>query len=145
MVQCQLCNKEFSRENFGKHECLKAKYVKRLKMHKGDVLDYLAEHLMRLRRSKEGLGLCMRNSCVERFKASNQYKAGQGMISPNASNQAAKCLRCSTVVPGYEESFFCMFCNEAYCPPCLGYVKYFDMAELDQMIKTDEIIHNYNV
>lgn len=142
MVQCQLCTQEFIRGDFQNHECLKAKYMRRLKRHQGEVLEFLAEHLMRLRRSKEGLGLCMRPQCVERFKASNQFKAGQGMISPNTSNQAVKCLRCTTVVPGYEESFFCMFCNESYCPPCLGYVKYFDMADLDGMIKTDEVVQS---
>ena len=60
--------------------------MRRLKRHSGDVLDYLAEHLMRLRRQKEGLGLCLKPECVDRFKASEAFKAGQGMIAPNTTN-----------------------------------------------------------
>jgi hypothetical protein len=135
IVQCQVCERDFKRADFASHECLRDIYLKRLRSHQFDVIDYLAEHLMRLRRSKEGLGLCMRQECVDRFKQSSQYKAGQGMISPNTSNQACKCARCQTVVAGYEDSFFCLYCNETYCPPCLGYVKYFDMEELDLLIQ----------
>lgn len=116
-------------------------YLKRLRAHHFDVIDYLAEHLMRLRRSKEGLGLCMRQECVDRFKQSSQFKAGQGMISPNTSNQAVKCLRCQTVVAAYEDSFFCLYCNDSYCSWCLGYVKYFDMEELDLLI-VDQLAPN---
>ena len=114
--------------------------MKRLRACKVDVNEYLAEHMMRLRRSKETLGLCMKIQCVERFKASNQYKAGQGMIMPNTNNQQVTCARCQTVVKNYDESYCCMFCNESYCPPCLGYVKYFDMAELEHLIKMDDLL-----
>jgi hypothetical protein len=34
--------------------------MKRLKMHQYEVVEYLAEHLMRLRRNKEGLGHCIK-------------------------------------------------------------------------------------
>lgn len=68
IVQCQVCERDFSRAEFANHECLRDMYIKRLKAHDFDVVDYLAEHLMRLRRSKEGLGLCMRQECVDRFK-----------------------------------------------------------------------------
>ena len=57
------------------------------------------------------------------------------MISPNTTNEDIKCGRCQTIVAGYEDSFSCMYCHESYCPFCLGYVKYFDMEELDLMIK----------
>ena len=59
-VQCQVCNKDFNRSEFAKHECLKDVYVQRLKQMQFDVFDYLAENLMMLRRSKESLGLCMK-------------------------------------------------------------------------------------
>jgi len=57
------------------------------------------------------------------------------MIMPNSSNQPAKCFRCKTVVAAYEDSFQCMYCQDNYCPPCLGFTKYFDMAELEHLIK----------
>ena len=59
-MQCQVCNKDFNRSEFAKHECLKDVYVQRLKQMQFDVFDYLAENLMMLRRSKESLGLCMK-------------------------------------------------------------------------------------
>jgi hypothetical protein len=65
---------------------MKDYYVKKLKAHHFDVMDYIAENLMRLRRSKEGLGLCQYQKCVDRFRSSSQYKAGQGMITPNKNN-----------------------------------------------------------
>lgn len=71
MVQCPTCSMEFVRGDYASHECLKDKFMKRLKMHQYEVVEYLAEHLMRLRRSKEGLGLCLRQACVEKFKQSN--------------------------------------------------------------------------
>jgi len=55
-----VCNKDFNRSEFAKHECLKDVYVQRLKQMQFDVFDYLAENLMMLRRSKESLGLCMK-------------------------------------------------------------------------------------
>lgn len=134
MVQCQVCSKDFNRGQFARHECLKDLFIKKMKLHQFDVMDYIAEHLMRLRRSKEGLGLCLNRNCVERFRASTQYKAGQGMITPNKSNQSCKCLRCKTVVAAHEDSFLCMYCDEIYCPSCLGYTKYFDLQELEDMI-----------
>jgi hypothetical protein len=51
---------EFVRGDYAQHECLKDKFMKRLKMHQYEVVEYLAEHLMRLRRQKEGLGFCLR-------------------------------------------------------------------------------------
>jgi hypothetical protein len=48
--------------------CLKDLFLAKLKKNEFEVLEYLAEHLMMLRRSKEGLGLCMIEDCVERFK-----------------------------------------------------------------------------
>ncbi len=126
---------DFNRGEFATHECLKDKYLTRLKRHHMEVVEYLAEHLMRLRRSKEQLGLCLRPECIDRYKRSSQYKAGQGMVTMSTHNQPVKCLRCKTVVPGHEESFFCIYCTDCYCPSCLGYVKYFDMAELDNLIR----------
>lgn len=86
IIQCQICGKEFKRGEFAGHECLRDMFIKRMKNHHQELVEYLADKLMRLRRSKEGLGLCMKAECAERFKMSSQYKAGQGMISPNTTN-----------------------------------------------------------
>ena len=83
MVQCQTCTKDYNRAEFARHECLKDFFLKKLKRHEFEVHEHMAEHLMRLRRSKEGLGLCMRPKCVEKFKYSKEYAAGQGMVVPN--------------------------------------------------------------
>ena len=57
------------------------------------------------------------------------------MITPNKGNDTGcKCARCKTVVPAYEDSYRCMYCEETYCPSCLGYTKFFDIAELEDLI-----------
>ena len=137
MVQCQTCVKDYNRAEFARHECLKDYFLKKLKKHQFEVQEQLADSLMRLRRSKEGLGLCQRSECVLGFKQSKEYAAGQGMVVPNQSNQPCKCQRCSTGLHPYEDSFFCIYCNDTYCPPCLGYTKYFDMDELEALIKSN--------
>jgi hypothetical protein len=68
MVQCQVCNKDFNRADFSKHECLKDVFIQKLKKHQFDVFDYLAENLMMLRRNKASLGLCQKQVCVSKFK-----------------------------------------------------------------------------
>jgi hypothetical protein len=108
--------------------------MKRLKANEYEVIENLADQLMRLRRSKDGLGLCSRSECVDKFKKSKHYQAGQGMMTPNTTNQPSKCGRCTTVIEGFEDSFYCMYCKECYCPPCLGYSKYYDLGELDALI-----------
>lgn len=70
MVQCQVCNKDYNRAEFSKHECLKDSFTKLLKQSGFDVFDYLAENLMMMRRSKASLGLCVNFDCVNQHKAS---------------------------------------------------------------------------
>jgi|LauGreDrversion2_5_1035112.scaffolds.fasta_scaffold409667_1 hypothetical protein len=67
---------DFTRGEFIVHTCLKEKYLARLQRHHMEVVDFLAEYLVRLRRYKEGLGLCVRPECVERYRKSTHYKAG---------------------------------------------------------------------
>jgi hypothetical protein len=86
MVQCQTCVKDFNRADFATHECLKDYFLKKLMKHRGLVEEHLADNLMRLRRSKEGLGLCQRTECVMRFKTSKECAAGQGMVVPSQVN-----------------------------------------------------------
>ena len=65
--------------------------MKKLKKYQAEITEHMADNLMRLRRSKEGLGLCSRSDCVLRFKNSKEYAAGQGMVVPNQSNQPCSC------------------------------------------------------
>lgn len=64
MVQCQICGKDFNRAGFQKHACLRDMYIQKLKANHMDVVEMLADYLVQLRRSKEGLGLCMKQDCV---------------------------------------------------------------------------------
>jgi len=50
---------------------MKDMFIKMLRKNQFDVMDYLAENLMMLRRSKDGLGLCQRAECVNRFRNSS--------------------------------------------------------------------------
>jgi len=59
MVQCQVCNKDFNRSQFSTHECLKDHMTAKLKSCKNEIMEFLAEQLTMLRRSKAGLGLCL--------------------------------------------------------------------------------------
>lgn len=123
------------RKDFTQHECLKDLYAGKIQNRSVEIMEMLAEYLMMLRRSKEGLGLCMYTECINKFRGSQQMKNGQGMVTPNTTNQPTKCARCKTVIAGYEDSFFCIYCQESYCPFCLGYAKYFDMEELLAIVK----------
>lgn len=134
MVQCQVCNKDFNRSEFTKHECLKDTYGKLLKNSGFDVFDYLAENLMMMRRSKASLGVCLNLDCVNQHKGSLQYKQGIGMMMPCLEKKPAKCTRCDLGVTGIDDSFLCSYCNLHYCPSCLGYTKFFDMSELESLL-----------
>lgn len=70
MVECKICNKDFNRNNFQGHRCLKEILVERLKACEFEVMEYLAEYLTRLRRGKMTLGLCMQENCVLQFRGS---------------------------------------------------------------------------
>lgn len=56
------------------------------------------------------------------------------MIIQNMEHVAVKCYRCKNVVPAYEDSYLCVYCNEGYCPPCLGYCKWYDLEEMEQIL-----------
>ena len=53
------------------------------------------------------------------------------MIVQNTEIAACKCFRCKTVIAGNEDSYFCIYCNETYCPECLGYKKFYDLEEME--------------
>ena len=53
------------------------------------------------------------------------------MIVQNTESAACKCARCKTVIAGNEDSYFCIYCNDTYCPPCLGYTKFYELEEME--------------
>lgn len=71
-----MCNKDFNRAEFSKHECIKDYYTKMLRNSEADILEYLAENLMMLRRNKGALGICINTECVNQYKASKEFKKG---------------------------------------------------------------------
>ena len=56
------------------------------------------------------------------------------MIAQNQDTASSKCFRCKNVIAGYEDSYFCVYCNETYCPECLGYCKFYDLEEMEQLL-----------
>lgn len=131
-VMCQICNKEYSREEFSRHQCIKDFYIEKLKANTFDVLDNLADKLILHRRQKEGLGLCSKITCIEQHRNSGRY--GQPMIVQNTESAACKCFRCKTVIAAYEDSYSCLYCQETYCPSCLGYCKFYELDEMEQLL-----------
>ena len=130
LLMCQVCNKEYKREDFHNHQCIKDFYLEKLKNNSYDVIENLADKLILHRRQKEGLGLCSKYQCVEKHRSNtNQYQ--ESMIAQNTENSACKCFRCKSVIAAYEDSYFCIYCNETYCPPCLGYCKFYDLEEME--------------
>ena len=49
-------------------------------------------------------------------------------------NINSKCGRCKNPISGYEDSYFCIYCNESYCPACLGYCKYYELDEMEKLL-----------
>ena len=49
-------------------------------------------------------------------------------------NINSKCGRCKNMVSGFEDSYFCIYCNETYCPPCLGYCKFYDLEDMENLL-----------
>jgi len=67
---CQVCNKEYTREKFHQHKCIKDVYIEKLKAYSFQVIDHLADKLILHRRQTEGLGMCMMPPCVEKHRQS---------------------------------------------------------------------------
>lgn len=130
---CQVCNKEYFRAEFANHQCIKDFYLEKLRQLAPQVIDNLADKFILHKRQKEGVGLCINMQCVEKHRNSgNQYQGS--MIAQNQDTASSKCFRCKNVIAGYEDSYFCVYCNETYCPECLGYCKFYDLEEMEQLL-----------
>ena len=56
------------------------------------------------------------------------------MIVQNKEAQAVKCIACKKVVAGFEDSYSCTVCGENYCPDCIGYCKFYELEEMEQLL-----------
>ena len=63
MIQCQVCSKDYRRGEFAKHTCLKDYYLQKLKLHQVEVVEFLAEKMMKFRRQGKKLGVCQKYQC----------------------------------------------------------------------------------
>jgi len=92
---------------------------------------------MRYKRQIKMLGLCKKPDCFSRFQEvdKSKYGAPEGMVAPKNHPQAQKCCQCMTVTGGTQETNFCQFCGDNYCESCLGYNLFFDLQELEDLLK----------
>ena len=56
------------------------------------------------------------------------------MIAQINERSTYKCGRCKKVIQAFEDSYCCMYCSESYCPPCLGYCKFYDLEEMEELL-----------
>lgn len=75
----------------------------------------------------------MKYQCVEQHRNSgNQYN--QPMIVQNTENVAGKCFRYKTDIAPYEDSYSCIYCGEIYSAAALGYCKFYELDEMEQLL-----------
>ena len=56
------------------------------------------------------------------------------MMVQNDVETSTKCYKCNIIIANDEDSYYCIYCNEGYCPDCLGYSKYYHMDEMDELL-----------
>lgn len=71
-IECQICRKEFRRGEFRGHRCLKDFYLDKLRARHMDLVQYLAEKMMRNKRMKQQLGPCRKLECLEQFRTTGK-------------------------------------------------------------------------
>jgi len=133
MVQCQVCVKEFRRGEFAKHQCLKDYYMQKLKANHIDVVEFLAEKMMKFKRQQKRIAVCQNIQCLDRYRSSGQHKY-EGMMVTRTNQNPVKCCNCTIVTQGQEEAFYCQYCNENYCTTCLGFNLFYDLQELEDLL-----------
>lgn len=106
-------------------------------MNHEEVVEYLAEKMMKFRRQTDNLGICAKPHCLEKYRASgqrSQYEETPMMDIKPASNPC-KCTRCGTVTSQGADAYFCSFCGDNFCDSCLGYNLLYDLQELEDLLK----------
>ena len=133
LIMCQICNREYTRAEFSQHQCIKDFYLEKLRACSEEVIENLADNLILHKRQREALGICKKPQCVERHRCCGKQQV-QAMILQNSEAAAVKCFSCKNVVAGFEDSYSCAYCNESYSPACLGYCKFYDLDEMEQLL-----------
>ena len=79
MVLCEICNKEYKRADFASHMCLKDYYMQRLKANHVDVVEFLAERMMKFKRQQKKIATCSKIHCLDKYRSTGQHKY-EGMM-----------------------------------------------------------------
>lgn len=132
-ITCQVCNRDYIRAEFAHHQCIKDFYIEKLNTFSFEVIEHLADKLIMHQRQKDGLGMCAKVQCVEKHRQSNNHQL-QSMIAHITEVAQVKCFKCKIVVNGNEDSYACIYCNETYCPTCLGYSRFYELEEMEQLL-----------
>lgn len=98
-----------------------------------EVISHLSDKLILHKRQKEGLGLCTKYQCVERHRQ-NTNVYSEGMIAQNTESTQCQCNKCKKTILSHQDSYFCIYCKDAYCPPCLGYCKFYDLEDMEELL-----------
>ena len=138
-ILCQVCNREYGRDEFHRHQCIKDFYVDSLRNMDMELVYALADKLILHKRQKEGLGLCAKYQCVEKHRNSGK-SYNMSMIVQNTEATAVKCFKTGETIAGFEDSYVCIYCGETYSPASLGYMKYYDLEEMEQL----QAVKHYN-
>ena len=56
------------------------------------------------------------------------------MIIQNTEEVAVKCFATKKVIAAFEDSYACIYCGEFYSPEALGYCKFYDLEEMEQLL-----------
>ena len=81
MVKCEVCCKEFRRADFAAHMCLKDYYMQKLKETHIDVVEFLAERMMKFKRQQKRIAVCSNVACLDKYRSTGQHKYEGMMLS----------------------------------------------------------------
>lgn len=114
--------------------CLRDYYMKLLKKNNMEVVEFLAEKMMKFKRQTKSIGVCKKGDCLAKYRESGKQKYESMMIAKVLS-KPSKCGNCNNTQQVNEEGFFCSYCSECYCQTCMGYNLAYDMQEMDDLLK----------
>jgi hypothetical protein len=108
--------------------------MERLKLNHVDVVEFLAEKMMKFKRQQKKIAVCANIVCLDKYRSSGQHKYEGMMVTKQIPQGVVKCCSCTNVTQGPEDAFFCQYCNENYCIYCLGFNLFYDLQELEDLL-----------
>ena len=111
--------------------------MQKLRQASDEVIEYIADKMVRFRRQTDNLGICPNPVCLDKYRTAShksQYEETP-MLELRANPASSKCFKCGTICPGQQDGYFCMFCSENYCDSCSGYNLVYDLQELEDLLK----------